>query len=376
MPNKRFYQIASQCLCLENQQERKTEIAAFLAEESAIPGFLEFCSNQLILPTIYIKLLNNNLLDSVSEDLKEFLQEIYQLNCQRNERIIAQMKLIRDVLNSAQIYPIILKGLGNLLDGVYSDIGERMMSDIDFVVSDKDYIQAAKLLEDFGYQKFSEIADYDDVMEMKHYPKLYHKEFPAVVEIHRLPVDEQFSAWFNYEQIARDKKSLDLVPGCFVESDANKIVHNFIHCQLADQGFLYGKLPLREIYDLYLFSKRVDIFSVLPRIREDRIAIAYFGMMGEITAAYKTTQDHHNIQYKLLKSKHILNLTSPLTYHFFRGVVFVFRQVFVGYLWKIIVLPFSPKMRKSLYRRISCKQWYIDHIDRYRRYLVRKDKLY
>jgi len=44
------------------------------------------------------------------------------------------MKEMNATLNAAGISPIYLKGTGNLIDGFYEDIGERIIGDIDFLV--------------------------------------------------------------------------------------------------------------------------------------------------------------------------------------------------------------------------------------------------
>jgi len=44
------------------------------------------------------------------------------------------MKEMNAKLNAAGISPIYLKGTGNLIDGFYEDIGERIIGDIDFLV--------------------------------------------------------------------------------------------------------------------------------------------------------------------------------------------------------------------------------------------------
>jgi len=47
--------------------------------------------------------------------------------------------------------PIYLKGTGNLIDGIYSDIGERIIGDIDFLVPEKDFRTTAELFKKEGY---------------------------------------------------------------------------------------------------------------------------------------------------------------------------------------------------------------------------------
>ena len=43
------------------------------------------------------------------------------------------------------ITPIFLKGAANLITGLYSDIAERMVGDIDFIFSKQDYPKAIQL---------------------------------------------------------------------------------------------------------------------------------------------------------------------------------------------------------------------------------------
>ena len=40
------------------------------------------------------------------------------------------------------ISPIFLKGTGNILEGLYEDVGERMVGDIDFLFSEEDFFKA------------------------------------------------------------------------------------------------------------------------------------------------------------------------------------------------------------------------------------------
>ncbi len=80
-----------------------------------------------------------------------FLKEIYDLNLSKNEQILKQLNEITKVLNENEIYPIFLKGAGNLLDKLYGDYGERMMGVADLLVPEKDYLRTARILESDGY---------------------------------------------------------------------------------------------------------------------------------------------------------------------------------------------------------------------------------
>ena len=44
------------------------------------------------------------------------------------------------------VRPVFLKGTGNVLEGLYEDIGERMVGDIDFLIQQKDFLKAVDIL--------------------------------------------------------------------------------------------------------------------------------------------------------------------------------------------------------------------------------------
>ena len=100
---------------------------------------------------IYLKFRKQDLLDYLPEVLANHLKEIYELNHTRNGQILLQMKEMNTTLNKAGISPIYLKGTGNLIDGIYDDIGERIIGDIDFLVPEKDFLTAAELFKNEEY---------------------------------------------------------------------------------------------------------------------------------------------------------------------------------------------------------------------------------
>jgi len=114
-------------------------------------------------------------------------EEIYTLNRTRNEQILLQMKEIKATLNASGISPIYLKGTGNLIDGIYSDKGERIIGDIDFLVSDKDYLAAAELFKNEGYVICFPDTMNSDSKRHHHYPRLwksvYYSRHRGICEI-------------------------------------------------------------------------------------------------------------------------------------------------------------------------------------------------
>lgn len=365
MNNKDLYHLACQCLSLDDHPDFDMPIVKSLADEENRQDFVRFCSNQLILPTIFLKFRSHKLLNYFSEEFNSFLEEVHQLNLVRNEQILKQLRDIIAVLNREKIYPTLLKGAGNLLDNLYDDPGERMMGDIDFLVTEKDYLLSAELLGNEGYLKFVETPEYEDVRKMKHYPRLYHPDYVATIEIHRIPVVDKCGSWFNQTVINSEKKAVASMEGCFVESDNHKIIHNFIHSQISNNGYLYGSVPLRDIYDLYLFAKRFPLKDTIPQIRDMRKAIAYYAFAKSAFKLDDLFFQGKNLAYFILKFRHNLNQSSALFHKVQRSLVFLYIQVFHKYGGQFLKAIYSGEMRRSLASRLGSRQWYSKHINWY-----------
>ena len=74
------------------------------------------------------------------------MEHITNINRERNDQIITQAKDLNTLLLANNITPIFLKGTGNLLAGLYEDIAERMVGDIDFIFSKEDYPKAITVI--------------------------------------------------------------------------------------------------------------------------------------------------------------------------------------------------------------------------------------
>jgi hypothetical protein len=187
-----------------------------------------------------------------------------------------------------------------------------------------------------------------------------------------LPVAEKYQSWFNTGIIDREKVMVSSVSGCYVESDKHKIIHNFIHSQLSNEGNLLGIVSFRDLYDLYLLSKRYTVSETLPEIKTKQKAIAYFVFAGKTLSLAHKLYPHSNLSSRILCVKHSLNQNSSVFYQTYRNIVFIFQRIFVRYLGQFIKSLYSPKMRQSIVRRISSRKWYGDHLQLYKRFYRRK----
>jgi hypothetical protein len=373
MTNLELFYFTGKCLTLDEHPGFEKEIIE-KCEEGHFnwQHFVGFCSDHLILPTIYLKFYAYGILEHLPKELSEHLKVIYELNIARNKQILIQLQHITKVLNSNNIYPVFLKGSGNLLDGVYSDIGERILGDIDFLVPEKDYLNAGRLFEEEGYSSGIQILPHIDITKSKHYPRLSHPDFVASIEVHRIPVNENYLSKYNSEVIDHEKKTVESLPGCFVLSEKHKTIHNFIHSQLSNSGHAYGIISFRDLYDLYLLSRRSELIETLPFIESQQKAIAYFVFAGEAFSLKGKFYPKSNFSARLLLQKHSLNLNSQVFYKIYRTAVYLKWQILNKYIGQFLKAFYSKSMRQSIARRLGNPHWYKTHWDWYKGFFTQK----
>jgi len=364
MTKTELFYFTGKCLGLDNHPEFAAEIVRKNKnEEIDWSAFVEMCSNHLVLPTIYLRFERHGIISHLPTELTDHLKMIYDLNLERNSRILYQMTEITKLLNGDGIFPIFLKGGGNIIDGLYSSIGERILGDIDFLVPEADYLRSAKLLESVGYTaSFKGI--FDDVETLKDYPSLVHPDFATHIEVHRMLVMEKYKNCINYKLISDDLKKTSELPGCYVLSDKHNVVLNFVHGQLHHSGHANGIVSFRDLYDLSLLSGRIDPTTVLSEMKHKNKARAYFKFVSECIGLKGNQKISKNLSYRCFKLKHKLNLTSSCFYKTNRLLVF-FSERLDRYFAHFRRFIFSSRSRKALLGRLKNPEWYRSHINMY-----------
>ena len=107
-------------------------------------------TSHYVFPAIYCNFKRADFLKYLPADLVDYMKHITNLNRDRNTQILQQAHELNSLLLANKIIPMFLKGTGNLLVGIYEDIAERMVGDIDFIFSKEDYPKAITILREFG----------------------------------------------------------------------------------------------------------------------------------------------------------------------------------------------------------------------------------
>ncbi len=361
----------AKCLTLDQHPEKVEEV------RNEIKGNLvnwenvvKLSSGKLVMPAMYLQLKRNGLIGEIPVDLAEYLEYITELNRERNKAILQQVNDITALLNAHNIYPVFLKGVANLLSGLYNDMAERMIGDIDFLVSENEMIKAANILISHGYQPKSEYKTYM-FRELKHYPRMQNFSYPAAVEIHKEVLRSDYMNLFRGSRIMMSKQPVPLSNNmAFVPSLENMVIHNVLNAQLNDKAYINGDILLRQMYDLYQLSLKegVDILMVAAKFdKKFKMFNAYFVAIDFLFSYPKGIKYRKSKRTGLYLKRLNLFLLNPSIHRAHRTVVYLSDR-FSRYIKLPLYAVFQKDTRIGLFRRITDYKWYGNHFESYRKF--------
>ena len=246
----------AKCLTISQEIKNKQEIEKQLKSTSVDwDAVVKVSTAHYVFPALYCNLKRADFLQYLPQELESFMKHITDINRERNKQIITQAKELNSFLLANNIRPIFLKGTGNLLAGIYNDIAERMVGDIDFVFSKKDYPKAITVLREFGFSEVKKL-EYYPPSYYRHYRRLQKETNIAAIEIHsELLSVKKYVNEFNYKFVQKDSQ---VINDMAVLSYANKLNLSIIANQINDNGFYYKTMALRNAYDVFLISKKTN----------------------------------------------------------------------------------------------------------------------
>jgi len=343
------------CLTITHEPQNKILIENELKSENIDwDAVVKVSTGHYVFPALYCNLKRANFLHYVPQDLVAYMKHITDLNRERNQQIIEQAKEINELLLTNNITPIFLKGTGNLLEGLYEDIAERMVGDIDFIFSKIEYPKAIEILTNFGYSRVHYGTQYD-YPEFKHYHRLNKECKIAAIEIHKELLKEEYADEFNYELIKKDTK---IINGVQVMSFENQLDLSIIAKQINDEGFHYKNIALRNAYDVFLLSKNINTKIAFHKFNKLKLplycylAICYEAFHKPKSLEYDSTTKIENY----LKTFNDELLDENLRKKSHKKIE---RKIFIKQrLYIINKSIFDKKFRNWLIKRLSDKTWY------------------
>ncbi len=363
MKNSEAYYLTASILALDgsNRQEgedrsrEQEELAARLSSGGVDWNRLVYtASNNYVLQALYLRMKQNGLLEHLPAELVSHLIDLHNLNLERNKTILEHTAHINKLLRSHGITPIFMKGLGNMLDGLYSTPGERMMLDIDILAEPGKMEEAAQLLMEDGFTAAQEY-DPDRREAMKHFPELVKEGLPAFVDIHKMPVNIQYESVFSYSDAMEGVRPSRDNPEYMVMSDTNKIRLNFIHSQMVHWGHQHARPSLRDLYDLLLLSRRQEPASAFATFKPHRRKSAgYLRILNSTFGTSFTLPPRSEKKGRFIHYRHKLALNRPLC----GKILYLLLRAFRQYLTIPIRSLFDRNYRIYVSVRLKDPEWY------------------
>jgi len=239
----------SRCLAKDPQPESiaalRTEI---LSGQLSWEAVVSLANGQLVTPALWAALKKKGLTEELPVELHDYLEELHQLNVERNAHLQTQLLEAVKKLNSINISPVLLKGALHLVTDMYGDPGARIMSDIDLLVPGEDTKRCMAALQELGYRAHEEKLD--DYPEQHHHcPPLSRPTDYADIEIHR-KLMEGYDDILSAETALAQAQPLGFQGHSMkVLSPTHRVLHNILHSQLVDRNYSEGMIPLRSLYE-------------------------------------------------------------------------------------------------------------------------------
>jgi hypothetical protein len=345
----------AKCLTISLEEKNRDEIELVLkTTDLDWEAVVKVSTSHYVFPALYCNFKRANFLKYVPEDLVGYMGHITELNRERNLQIIKQAKEINKLLLANNITPILLKGTGNLLGGLYDDIAERMVGDIDFIFSKEDYPKAIIILREFGY---SDVHRYKYHFPYeKHYRRLQKENNIAAIEIHKELLDiKKYINEFNYSFVEKDSQ---IINGAAVLSYANKLNLSVISNQINDSGFYYKTMALRNAYDVFLLSKKTNAKAAVNALDQLTSPLNCF-----LAACYEVFNKIESLEYN--NTKKATSYVSVFNSQFINSIAtkkrhkriksYLFIKSRVNILYKSIIYK---EYRVWLFKRVTDKNWY------------------
>ncbi|MFT7211091.1 MAG: hypothetical protein ACI9XK_001330 [Granulosicoccus sp.] len=243
---------------------------------------MQVAGDNLVTPLLCTALHQAALMPLVPDEPAAALRWIMRANAERNEELLASWQRLSDILKSAGVAHLPLKGTTLLLEGVYPKL-ERIVSDIDVYVPPDQIPDALAAMSDTGYlqisnvndpkQLFSDI-DYAPLQPTEHrnnsliagyqLPGIIESGGNILIELHYCIVEgnKPLSDYLNNSASLLSKRSTDAegydtwTATQTRETRLFNLAHTFYHSHIKDAAYYTGTVDLRHIYDIAAMAQQ------------------------------------------------------------------------------------------------------------------------
>ncbi len=297
-------------------------------------------SKHLVLPAIYCRLKSKQLLHVLPEALASYLEEITTINRNRNTSILKQVHFIAQLLKEHHINHVFLKGSALLASGYYEDNAERMVGDIDILVSKPQLKMAFDLIKANGYTKTFGYAY--ETIGFRHLDRLIAPNELAAIELHDALLNQKYRDLIAVNKVLNSKTYINDVA---IPSSYYLGKHQILAWQLNDRGHFYYAIHLKTLYDSSVLKVHTHTL-LLSDLSKFKFGQSYLELAKYYFEEFcSVLSNKHSESYRNLHLKYV---TNPL----YKFVLKPIKQAYTYIVTRLKLIYYNKFYRRHLLKII------------------------
>ncbi len=216
-------------------------------------------------PLWFKQLEKDRLLETLPDELSEYLARLYSLNLERNEQLQQGLFELLTVFNKHHIDSILLKGAATFCDHLFEP-GTRVMGDLDILVPSDKVGLCQQLMNSIGYKAMYEIELENDLPANHrdhHIARHVKPNTPIVVEIHFKMSHGEAGRVFALDEVWSECKPISFNGArTAMLSPKHRVLLNTVHAIHSSREYLSGHISILQWLEfVYLVERFKDEFD-------------------------------------------------------------------------------------------------------------------
>jgi len=285
----------------KNREPAKIRESLLTYSQEDWQEIIDIANSDLLAPLLYKSLQEKKLFALIEDEtLKEYLKEFYHLNETRNIAILKQLEEICSILETIDVKPTLLKGSAALSEEHYNSIGERVMLDIDFYVTDEKVYECIELLKAHGYKEIDPEEKLD--INWHHYNRMYKDDVATSIEIHRLLLKESSLNYFPKLNNSELFIQSSMFTNAFILKPTYELYYAFLHTEISHLYHEHKHLSIRHMQHFNVIWHKYEADIQFEYLHD----LAQSSGIGHIWNDYLTVQNYfYDLGTPSKKSKYL-----------------------------------------------------------------------
>ena len=280
----------------------QVDIESYKFNQNFWDDLVKIASGHLVLPAIYVAAVRKKVIRYFPHDLINYLKNIHELNINRNNKIIEQINFISNLFKKHGIDYVYLKGAALLFSEKCNALDQRMIGDIDILITKEHINNARKILINNGF--FDNIHDFklsEDILNKteRHLNRITHPKYIAAVELHYSLLSANSDYYMDSENFIKNRIKTSY--GHYIPNNNDLLKHTILNWQLNDNGIRLNSLLFKTVLDVLWLECATNNFNAG---NSKHIIDRFYNLLGVYFIEYENYNGYYRCFYTCqLKSR-------------------------------------------------------------------------